>query len=70
MRSISRWFVTLFLAVALAGPMVAMSGCGNRIEDPQYVQWEHETHRPHQDLNKRSDADKREYDEWRRNHQH
>ena len=68
MRSLSRQFATLFLAVALAGPMFAISGCGNRVDDPQYIEWEHETHRDHRDLSKRSDAEKKEYDDWRRTH--
>ncbi len=30
-----------------------------------YNQWEHDTHRDHVDLEKRKDADKKEYWDWR-----
>ena len=30
-----------------------------------YNQWERDTHRDHVDLNKRNDADKKEYWDWR-----
>lgn len=33
-----------------------------------YSQWEHDTHRDHRDFNKRSDADKRAYSDWRHSH--
>jgi len=33
-----------------------------------YNQWETETHRPHVDLKKRNDADKKEYWDWRHKH--
>jgi hypothetical protein len=35
-----------------------------------YNQWEHDTHRDHVDLNKRSDADKKEYWDWRHKDDH
>lgn len=34
-----------------------------------YGQWEQETHREHKDLNKRNDAEKKEYWDWRHKHQ-
>ena len=33
-----------------------------------YTQWEHETHRNHQDLNKRSPDEQKQYSDWRSNH--
>jgi hypothetical protein len=68
MRSFLKPLAPLLLAAALAFPMALTTGCGNNNDDPQYVQWEHETHREHQDFNKRSDPDKREYQDWRQKH--
>lgn len=34
-------------------------------EAPHYSQWERDTHRDHVDFNKRNDADKKEYWDWR-----
>jgi hypothetical protein len=34
-----------------------------------YSQWEKETHRGHVDLDKRNDADKKEYWNWRHKHE-
>jgi hypothetical protein len=56
------------LAVAIASPAV-MTGCRSD-ETVNYNQWEHETHREHRDLNQRTDAEQREYSEWRRSHDH
>jgi hypothetical protein len=67
MRSVLKMCAPLLLAVALACPMVITSGCGDQTEAAQYSQWEHDTHRDHQDLNKRNDADKKEYASWRQN---
>jgi protein-tyrosine phosphatase len=33
-----------------------------------YGQWEHDTHRDHQDFNKRKDSEKKEYWDWRHSH--
>jgi hypothetical protein len=33
-----------------------------------YGQWERETHRDHVDLNRRNDADRKEYWDWRHKH--
>ena len=70
------------LAVALAGP-VLVAGCEGEVrtydvdyhdyhrwnhgEVVYYNNWEHETHRDHQDFAKRSDAEKKEYYSWRHN---
>lgn len=37
-------------------------------EAPYYAQWEHDTHRDHVDFDHRSDADKKEYWDWRHKH--
>ena len=82
MRSLFRHFAPLLLAGALASPML-MTGCATHVRyyDPYYSdyhvrdhhevvyynRWEHDTHRDHQDFNKRSDADKKEYWTWRHN---
>ena len=62
---------------------VALSGCtvhAGYYDDPYYHdrhvwsgevvyynQWEHETHRNHTDFDKRSDADRKAYWDWRHN---
>ena len=82
MRSSSlRCFTSLLVAFATAVPLTC-SGCAARanVYDPYYhdyhawpaeqgyyVQWETETHRDHRDFNKRSDADKKAYWDWRHN---
>lgn len=60
------------LAALLAVP-VFTTGCktqnttvNNQPDD--YGQWEHETNRPHQDLDKRTPADRQEYQDWQRSH--
>lgn len=63
-RSSSRKFASLLLAVALVSPL-AMIGCRSQ-ETVYYNQWEHDTHREHVDLSKRSADEQREYAEWRR----
>jgi hypothetical protein len=35
-----------------------------------YSQWERDTHRDHVDLNKRNDADKKQYWDWRHKDDH
>jgi hypothetical protein len=71
MHSLFRRFTPLLLAVAIASP-VAITGCQQ--QPPQtdetviYTQWEHETHRNHQDLNKRSPDEQKQYSDWRSNH--
>jgi hypothetical protein len=76
-------FAPILLAATLASPAL-MVGCAvhARYYDPYhhdyhpvdgevvfYSQWEHDTHRDHVDLNKRSDAEQKEYWDWRHNHQ-
>jgi hypothetical protein len=74
MHSLIRRLTPLLLAVAIASP-VAMIGCRYQEapqaapqEDVTYNQWEHETNRPHQDLNKRSPDEQKQYSDWRSNH--
>lgn len=69
----------LLLTAALAIPLCS-TGCEAhaRVYDPYYGdyhvwtgetayygRWEHDTHRDHRDFNRRSDADKKEYWDWR-----
>jgi hypothetical protein len=72
MHSLLRHFNPLLLAVAIASPL-AMIGCQPQSQpQPQetviYNQWEHETNRPHQDLNKRSPDEQKQYSDWRSSH--
>ncbi len=75
MHSLFRSFTPLLLAVAIASP-VAITGCQQQPQQtPQqtdetviYTQWEHETHRDHQDLNKRSPDEQKQYADWRSTH--
>ena len=39
-------------------------------EDGYYLQWERDNHRQHEDFNRRSDADKKAYWEYRHNSDH
>jgi hypothetical protein len=79
MRSLLR-FTTLFVFAAVLTAPVAMTGCAAhvRVYDPYYHdyhdwnhetvyynRWEVETHRSHEDFNKRSSADQKEYWDWR-----
>jgi hypothetical protein len=79
MRSLLRCFTSFLLATVIAIPLFC-GGCAARVdvydpyyrdhhvwaaEEPYYAQWEHDTHRDHMDFNKRSDADKKEYWDWR-----
>ena len=41
----------------------------NRNEGVYYNQWEHDTHRQHQDYRKRSQDEQRQYWQWRNSHQ-
>jgi hypothetical protein len=82
MRLFLRSVAPLLFAAVLAVP-VFCTGCAvhARVYDPYYHdyhdwggetvyygQWEHDTHRDHVDFKKRSDADKKEYWDWRHNH--
>jgi hypothetical protein len=66
MRSLFRNFVPLLLAALLAAPVVTV-GCRSQgpPQDDSYIQWEHDTHREHVDVNKRSDEERKQYDDWR-----
>jgi hypothetical protein len=70
MRPLFRNFVPLLLASILSVP-VLVSGCQSQAppQDDTYIQWEHETHRDHVDLNKRNADERKQYDDWRQNHQ-
>jgi hypothetical protein len=54
--------LVLFAAVSVFPPL--MAGCRDQ-ETVVYNQWEHETHRPHVDLNRRTAAEQKEYRDWR-----
>jgi hypothetical protein len=76
-----RYFGTLVLCAALISPLV-ISGCAARVYDYQghdyhrwdrhervyYQQWEVETHRRHQNYDRRDQQQQREYWQWRDNH--
>ncbi|HEX3892443.1 MAG TPA: hypothetical protein VHW46_07715 [Terracidiphilus sp.] len=83
MHKFVRHFTPLAFAAALALPIV-LSGCtvhAGYAEDPYYHdrhvwsgevgyynQWEHDTHRNHEDFKKRNDPDKKAYWDWRHSH--
>lgn len=71
----------LLLTAVLTAP-VLLSGCAAHVrvydpyyhqyhawaaEEPYYRRWESETHRRHTDYAKRSEAEQREYWDWRHN---
>ena len=79
--SLLRFYTFILLASVIAAPLFC-AGCAARVsvydpyyhdrhvwaaEEPYYSQWEHDTHRDHMDFAKRSDADKKEYWDWRHN---
>jgi hypothetical protein len=79
MGSKFRYFAPLLLAAAIACPLFT-TGCAvhARVYDPYYHdyharagetvyynQWEHDTHRDHQDLEKRNKEDQKAYWDWR-----
>jgi hypothetical protein len=66
MHSLFRRLAPLLLAMAIASP-IAMIGCRSQ-ETVNYNQWEHETNREHQDLNKRSPEEQKQYSDWRSSH--
>jgi hypothetical protein len=75
------WFKKLtpcVLAALLAAPIL-VTGCktqnttiNNQPDNQQddYRQWEHDTNRPHVDLEKRSADEQREYRDWQQTHRH
>ena len=79
MRSMMRCLTSFLFATMIALPLLC-GGCEARVrvydpyysdyhvwaaEEPYYTQWEHDTHRDHMDFNKRSDADKKAYWDYR-----
>jgi hypothetical protein len=84
MGSIFRKFTVGLFAAALVVPLLG-TGCAARVrvydpyyhdyhawagESGYYVQWEHDTHRNHEDFDRRSDSDKKAYWDWRHSHDH
>jgi hypothetical protein len=77
MRSSFRNLVPLLFASVLAAPL-ALAGCQSQAPsqattqaappDDSYIQWEHETHREHVDVDKRSADERKQYDDWHRSH--
>jgi hypothetical protein len=68
MRSMFKHVAPLLLAVVITSPAL-ITGCRSQ-ETVYYNQWEHDTHREHRDLNKRTDSEQKEYSDWRRSHDH
>jgi len=67
----------LFALAPMLAASIPMTGCrtqnttiNSQQEPPDYRQWEHDTNRPHVDLDKRSQADQNEFQEWQRTHHH
>jgi hypothetical protein len=70
MRSLFGNLVPLLLGSVLAAFLVT-TGCRSQApsRDDSYIQWEHETHRDHVDVSKRSADERKQYDDWRHSHQ-
>ena len=83
MPKLPKSLAALALSAALAAPLL-ISGCAvhARVYDPYYHdyhdwngetvyynQWETETHRQHQDFNKRSKDEQKQYWDWRHSHE-
>ena len=82
MRKLKQSLAPILLMTAFSCPLL-LAGCEAHVSyyDPYYhdyhrwdnhetvyySQWETSTHRDHQDFNKRNDADKKEYWDWRHN---
>jgi hypothetical protein len=81
MRTFHQRFAVILLGAISVSPLF-MGGCAvhARVYDPYYHdyhtwngetvyynQWERDNHRDHEDFNKRSDADKKAYWDWRHN---
>ncbi|MFZ0394386.1 MAG: hypothetical protein WCF17_15410 [Terracidiphilus sp.] len=77
MRFPLRFSARILAAAVLAAPL-AIAGCHHHHappasaapDDASYRQWEQETNREHRDLNQRTADEKRQYDDWRREHDH
>jgi hypothetical protein len=62
------------LVAVLASPLL-VTGCktqdttiDNEQRPSDYTQWERDTHRQHQDFNKRTPEEQKEYRDWQQNH--
>jgi hypothetical protein len=75
MRSSFRNLVPLLLATGMAVPLL-LAGCQTQApasaattqaapQDDSYIRWEHETKREHMDVNKRSDDERKQYNDWK-----
>jgi hypothetical protein len=77
MRSLFRNLSPLLLAIGFAVPVI-LTGCQSQAappattqaapQDDSYIRWEHETKREHVDLNKRSDDERKQYNDWKASH--
>lgn len=78
-----RRFVPLFVAAVFCVPLLA-TGCGGQRgyydpyyhqhypyaeENSFYLQWESDTHRHHEDFNRRSKAEQKQFWDWRHQHE-
>ena len=79
-----RYFGLMFLSVAMLVIPVVILGCATRVrvydeehrdyhawnhgEVMYYQRWEAESHRDHKDFNHRTEAEKKEYWNWRHTH--
>lgn len=67
-------FAPCLMVTVLAAP-VLITGCRTQnttVNDEQqpsdYTQWEHDTHRQHEDYNKRSADEQKQYRDWQQSH--
>lgn len=74
MRSWVKSLAPCLLAAGLAAP-VFVTGCrtqdttvNNEQQPSDYAQWERNTHRQHEDYNKRSPEEQKEYRDWQQSH--
>lgn len=78
MRSMFGNLAPLLLATGLAVPLL-VAGCQSQApapaattqpapQDDTYARWEHETHRDHVDIEKRSDDERKQYNDWKASH--
>jgi hypothetical protein len=80
MSSPFRIFAPLAVSVALAFPVLTGCAVHARVYDPYYHdyhvwaneevpyrQWEHDTHRDHEDFKKRNAGEQKQYWDWRHN---
>jgi hypothetical protein len=77
MRSMFRNLAPLLLATGLAVPLF-VTGCQSQAppqattqaapQDDSYARWEHDTHRDHVDISKRTDDERKQYNDWNASH--